>query len=81
MLEGMWSKGDTLPLLVGVQICTATLKTNMACSQKIGTQLTSRPIYTTPGHISKGCFILPQGYMFNYVHSSFIHNRQKLKTT
>ena len=37
MLERMWSKWNTPPLLVGVQICTATLKINVAFSQKIDT--------------------------------------------
>lgn len=32
-----WSKGNTPPLLVGVQTCTAILKINMAVSQKTGT--------------------------------------------
>jgi hypothetical protein len=35
-LAKMWSKGNTLPLLVGVQTCIVTLETNMEVSQKIG---------------------------------------------
>ena len=37
MLSRMWSKGNTPPLLVGVQICTATLKITVAFSQKVDT--------------------------------------------
>ncbi|KAL6075111.1 hypothetical protein STEG23_022550, partial [Scotinomys teguina] len=37
--------------------------------------------YTTLGHISKECSVIPQGHMLNYVHSSVIHNIQNLETT
>jgi hypothetical protein len=29
--------------------------------------------------MTKECFTIPQGKLLNYVHSSFIHNRKKLK--
>jgi hypothetical protein len=45
----MWSKRGTPPLLVGMQICIATMETNMAVSQKTGTPPTLRPSYTTLG--------------------------------
>jgi hypothetical protein len=35
MLVGMWSKGNTPPLLVGVQTCTTSLGINLVVSQKI----------------------------------------------
>ena len=53
----------------------------MGVSQEIGNPSTSRPSYTSPEHIFKGHSILPQGHLLNYVHSSFIHNSQKLETT
>ena len=81
MLARMWSKGDTLSLLVRVQTCKATLEIYMAISQKIGNRSTSRPSYTTPVHIPKTCSTMPQGHLVNYAHSSFIHNSQKLETT
>ena len=81
MLVRLWSKGNTPPLLVGVQTCTTTLEINLAVSQKTGNSSTSRPSYTTPGHIPKRCPTIPQGHLLNYVHSSFIHNSQKLETT
>jgi hypothetical protein len=31
----MWSKGNTPPLLVGVESCTATLEIGLAVSQKV----------------------------------------------
>ena len=42
---------------------------------------TSKPSYTTPDHILKTCFPIIHGHLLNYIHSSFIHNRQKLETT
>ena len=47
---------------------------NWVSPQKIGNQSTSRPNYTTLGHIHKG-------HLLNHVHCSFIHNFQKLETT
>ena len=81
MLERKWSKGITPPLLVGMQTCTTTLEISMAVSQKIGTQSTSRPSNITPGHIPKGCTIIQQRHLLNYVHSSIVHNNQNLETT
>ena len=53
MLEKMWAKGNTSPLLVGVQTGTAPLDISMAVSQKIGKQPTSRPSNTNFGYIPK----------------------------
>ena len=76
MLERMRSKGNTPPLLVSVKICTATLEISMAVSQN---QSTSRPSNTTLGHIPKGCTLIPQGHLLNYVRSSIICNSQNLE--
>ncbi|KAL6085928.1 hypothetical protein STEG23_035975 [Scotinomys teguina] len=81
MLERMWSKRNTSPLLVGMQIGTTTLESSMANSQKIGNHSSSRPSHTTSGHIPKECPVIPQGHMLNYVHSSIICNSQNLETT
>jgi hypothetical protein len=43
MLMTIWSKETTPPLLVGLQIYITTLEINMAFSQKIGNQSTTRP--------------------------------------
>ena len=51
----------------------------MSVSQKIRKQPSSRPSNTTFGYLSKGCSIVPQGHVLNYVHSSIICNSQKLK--
>ena len=56
------------------------LEINMAVSQKIGNQPTSRPNNTNLGHIPKGCSIILQGYLLNYAHSSIICNNKNLKT-
>ena len=49
MLEKMWNKGNTPPLLAGMQTCTATLKIMRVCFQKTGTQPTSKFINITLG--------------------------------
>ncbi|KAL6049894.1 hypothetical protein STEG23_019449 [Scotinomys teguina] len=48
----MWSKRNTSPLLVGMQIGTTTLESSMMNSQKIGNHSSSRPSHTTLGHSS-----------------------------
>jgi hypothetical protein len=56
----------------GLQTYIATLEANLAVSQKTGNSSTSRPSYTTDGHIPKRCLTIRRG--LNYVHSSFICN-------
>ena len=75
----MLCKKNTPLMLVGVQTGTATLEINMAVSQKIGTQPTSRPSNTALGHIPKGYTLIPQRHLLNYIHSSIFH--KNLKTT
>ena len=43
MLVRMWSKGNTLPLLMGVQTLTATLEIHMTGSQNIVSRSTTNP--------------------------------------
>ena len=81
MLERLWGKGNTYALLVGTQASTAPLDVSVVISQKIRKQPSSRPNNTTFGYISKGCSIVPQGHVLNYVHRSTICNRQNLQTT
>ena len=54
---------------------------SMTISQKIKKQPSSRPSNTTFGYISKGCSVMPQGHVLNYVHSSFVCHSQNLETT
>ena len=81
MLERLWGKGNTSALLVGVQAGTAPLDISMAISQKIRKQPSSRPSNTTFGYIPKGCSVVPQGHVLNYVHSSIVCHSQNLETT
>lgn len=81
MLVRMWSKGNNLPFMVGVQTCTTTMEINVTVPQEAGNCSTSRPSYTNLGHTSKGHFILPQGHLLNHVHCCPTHNSQKSKTT
>ena len=64
-----------------MQAGTAPLDVSVAISQKIKKQPSSRPSNTTFGYISKGCSIVPQGHVLNYVHSSFACHSQNLETT
>jgi hypothetical protein len=61
----MWSKKKTPLLLVEVQTCKATLEINLTVDQKIANSSTARPSYTTPGHIPKRSFSIPQGHLLN----------------
>ena len=79
--KGCETRGTFYPLLVGVQICIATLEFNMTFSQITQNQSTIRPSYTTLGYIPKKCSNIPQGNLLNYVYSSFICNIQNLETT
>jgi len=79
MLAKLWNRENTLPLLLGVQTCTITLKINVVVSQKIWNSSTSRRNYTTIRHTPKRCFTIPWRHLLNYVHNSFIQNSQKLE--
>ena len=72
---------EYIPLLVGMQTCAITLEISVAVSQKIGSQLTSGSSNSTLGNIPKGCPIILQKHLFNYVHISTICNSQNLETT
>ena len=68
----MWGKGNTYALLVGMQTDIAPLNISMVISQKITKQPTSRPSNNTFGYIPKGCSIVPQGHVLDYVHSNIV---------
>jgi hypothetical protein len=53
MLARVWSKGNTPPLLVGVETGTTTVEINTEISQNIGNRSTLRPSYITPEQIQK----------------------------
>ena len=71
--------GNTPPLLVGVQTCPATFEIYLAVSEKIGNQSTSLPSTNSLGHTPKGCSIIPQRQLLNYI--SIICDSQNLETT
>ena len=81
MLDRMRSKGNTPPLLVGMKICTTTLEISIVVCQRIRNKPTERPIDITLGNIPKGCSIILQVHLFNYVHSSIIRNSQNPEIT
>ena len=81
MVAKMQIKQNTPPLLMTMRICTTTLEINLGVSQKTGNSSTSRPSYTSLWCNLKRYSNIPQNQLLNYIHSSFICNRQKLKTT
>jgi hypothetical protein len=77
MLERMWRKWNTPPLLVGLQIATTTLEINL----EIGTRSTCRHSYTTLGNIHKRCPTTPKVNRLQYDPSSLVCDTQKLKNS
>ena len=67
-------------MLAGVQTDITSIEINVLALQQAGNRSTSRPNYTTTEHKTKGRSTIPQVHLLNYLHSSFIHNSQKLKT-
>ena len=53
MLERMWRKRNTPPLLVGLQADKTTLEISLGVLHKIEYSTICRPSYTTPGHIPR----------------------------
>lgn len=81
MLVWMGGKGDTYTLLVGVQICAATVEIGVMIPQKArhGSTIGSR--YITPGHIPKGLYILLQRHLLIHDDCCSINNSQETETT
>ena len=78
MPERMCNKENSF--LVSVKSDTAILEINIVVYQKNDNQCTSRPSYTNLGYIPKGCSIILQGHLLDYVYSSIIYNSQNLET-
>ena len=81
MLERSWGKENTPPMLMGVEADIVTLEICMTISQKIRKQRTSTPSNTTFGYKPKGCSIVSQGHVLNYVNSSIICHNRNLEIT
>ena len=79
MLERMWSKGNTHPLLVGMQTCVTTLEISVEVFKETGSQPTSRPSNSTIGNIPKRFPIILLKHLFNCVHSSTICQSENWK--
>ena len=61
-------QGEQASIAGGMQTYTATMEINMAVTQKVGNQSTSRSRVVTLGHIPKGYFILPQRCLLSHDH-------------
>ena len=75
MLEGMWSKGDPLTLLVGRQIGIPTMEKHIEFLKKTKNRATIWPSSPVSGHIYKEKHG-SKGYMQPNVHCSVVYNSQ-----
>ena len=75
----MWSKGNTSPLLMGVQAFTAILVVKWQFLRKIVINLLEDPCILVLGIYAKDAPTIPQGHLLNYDGNSFIHISRKWK--
>lgn len=75
-----WGKMNTHPLLEGLKTSTTALQISLELFCNIENDSIRRPSYTISGRMTKRRPTIPQGYVFNYVHSMLICNSQKLET-
>ena len=81
MLEKMWGKGNTPPLMVGMKTGTTALEISMAISQKIR-KLSQDPEIPLFGKYPKNAESYQKDiHVFNYAHSSIICHSHNLETT
>jgi hypothetical protein len=78
MLVRMWSKGNTTPLLVGVQNCSH-LGNQSARFSENWDEFSQDPAILHLDIYPKDAPLYHR-HLFNYAHSSFIHDSQKLET-
>ena len=76
MLERMWIKGNSPPLILGVQTGAAALDISIVFSQRIGKQCTSRLSNTAIEYISKRQVILESKLVqeFGLTKTGYIRN-------
>ena len=78
--EGVWRKGNSSELLVGMELSAATVENDVMFPQKIINRITIWSSSPTPGQISiQNCN--SKRYMHPYVHSSTIHNSRDKEAT
>jgi hypothetical protein len=81
MLTRIQNKGNTYPLLMGVQSCIITTKISVVVHQEDGIDLPRGPSIPVLGKYAlKECFLLSQRHLFNHGHCCSTHTTQKLKT-
>lgn len=74
MLVSVRSKGNTHPVVVGVQTYAASMEISVMAPQKAGNIFTLRSSYPTLWYIPTGLYNLLQRHLLNYVHCCSIHN-------
>lgn len=71
MLERLWCRGNTHPLIVVVETCTATVVISEVVPQENESQSTSISSDTTVEKLYQVHFILPQRQLLIHVHYSY----------
>ena len=79
MLERMWSKGNTHPLMMGMETCSTTLESVWQFLRKLGINIPQDPAIPVLEYTQK-CSIILQNHLYNSVQSSIICNSQNLET-
>ena len=80
MLVRMWKKGNSLILMVGVQIGIATVENSMEVPQKIKNRITLQPSNCITRYLSKGYKHSDlKGHLHSNVYSSNVHNSQNME--
>jgi hypothetical protein len=74
-------QGECYSIAGGSEMLDSHFRNQLLIAKKTENSFTTRPTYTTPGHISKWCSNIPQRHLLSYVHSTFIHNSQTMETT
>ena len=81
MLARMWRNGNSLAMLVGMQIGAATLENSVEGPQKIKNRITLQPINGTSRNLSKGYSSADaQGHMYPNVYSSSFDKSQIIQS-
>ena len=82
MLEGVWRKGNPLPLLVGMQVSAATLENSVEIPQEIKNRASLGPCNCTPRYLPQGYrWSEKKGHLYPNVYSSNGHSHQTVERT
>ena len=80
MLERVWSKGNPLTLLVGMQTSTATMENSVEIPLKTGNRTAIQPSNPIAGHTHQGIQNWKR-HMYPNVHHNTVCNSQDMEAT